>query len=376
VGEGDNDKSDLSDLKSRLGLDRDDSDKETEDETDGSADAKQKQSAEESDQPDTGKDSPESETSKPSQAPEPPPSVRATQKISGDDEQEAELDNEELEAVGQTTFSTPVLILLAILFVVGCVVGVIGGNTMQTRDLYHAQQRHAQTIYSELEPKLKDFEIVAESVSQMSTTDVDFEITKAIADKNIVPDANLLAGKKLFFGREALGPLTSYLIEAGLLSRLIERHRRMTLEVDKKRLESLMKSDTAQLSRRIAVSFDYRHLAKQSRKDGYRPRPGQLVEIPASSLKEGGQDLKLDDKGRVEIKGLKSDATKTVYLRSLIPVQKDDLLDAAGPNALQRYKDRVRELKAQVKQIQKYSDSVLSTLEKIANRKSAPLIAF
>lgn len=382
-GDNGDGKPDLSDLKSRLGLDRE-SDERKGEANRGQRDRKQKSEASsEPSRPRSGSASEPSERAKQKRASDgenrrgpdqtPSGSKRPGPKPSGPPDEQSPLSGDELDAVGQSIFSPKIISFTVIAAIVAGIIGMLAGQTMKTRELVEAQRDDAARIHEALAPLVDKFKKVRSKLNELDLEKANFEAAKTLAEYDLAPESNLLGGDRLLLGKKAIDFITAYVTEARMLENLLDRHDQFTNEVDKNQLQQLMEDEKIAGDDQYAVLFDYRYVASKSGRDDYIPKSGALVKIPPKYVDED-KKLTPNDEGKVLARRLASAEERMIPVRSLIPVPKQNLVRTGGPNALQRYQERIGHMRRHTKKMSEYVDQMLGRLQKIKNRDSAPLI--
>ncbi len=308
-------------------------------------------------------------TPQPARSPQPQTSTASEPSSTGASSRPSiaiDLDDDDLKAAG-STFSPILLLLFAVILVVGLLFGWVASSSLKNRDMYNAQSQDAARIQKALKPKLANLEKTKNIVNKLSPTKVDFDAAKKLASMDIAPNSNMLGGNRLLLGPAIINNVTQYTVDATMLQQMLKEHDRLTNQVDKKELEQLMKDNKVLNKDHFAVLFDYDYLAQKSGSDSYVPKKGRLVTVTS---------LEKDKDGKISVQMLGSDRTVKTHIQGIMPLDKTDMLNAQGPNALERYRRRVARIKQKVKQFDQYQSSMTSEIKKLASRDAAPLISF
>jgi len=274
------------------------------------------------------------------------------------------LDEEDLKAAGDATFSPMVLGLMAAVLVVGVGFGWAASSSLNNSSVYNSQTEDAARIHKALEPKVAEFNKAKGLVAQLSPDTPDFETAEALSKISFTVDGNLLGGGRLLLGTKLIGELTGFNVDAAMLTELLADHQNMTNNVDKKELELIQQNSEVLDKDHFAVLFDYKHLSTTSGSDDYSPRPGRLVTVTS---------LEKDEEGKVEVEFLNSSSTAKTLLQGLLPLQKSDILKSSGPDALQRYKQRVERIKLMTERLDNRVNPMMTGLKTLGDRASAGL---
>jgi len=200
--------------------------------------------------------------------------------------------DDDLSIEEEDTFSTTVLALMAAILVVGVVFGYFAAESLRNRALYQARTDDASTILEEMRPKLENFQTVFETVQQMDPGKVQYEKAKTLADTDVALKPSVLPGNRLLLGRELTGLLTRYMVDSQQLASLLQDHNRMTNQVDREELEELRGRDGEKVSEEVyGIVFDYRSLVQNVRRTGFVPSQGRLARL------EGLPGQKDDEEG-------------------------------------------------------------------------------
>lgn len=274
------------------------------------------------------------------------------------------LDEEDLKAAGDATFSPMVLGLLGVVLVVGVGFGWAASSSLNNSSVYNAQTEDGARLHTALQPKIEEFNKAKAMVAQLSPDSPDFEAAEALSKFDFAVDSNLLGGGRLLLGPKLIGELTGYNVDSAMLTEMLVDHHNMTNNVDKKELELIQQNSEVLDKDQFAVLFDYRHLSTTSGSDDYSPRPGRLVTVTS---------LEKDEEGKVEVEFLNSSSTAKTLLQGLLPLQKSDILKSSGPDALQRYKQRVERIKVMTERVDNRVNPLMTDLKTLGDRPSAGL---
>jgi archaellum component FlaF (FlaF/FlaG flagellin family) len=271
-----------------------------------------------------------------------------------------------MAAAGGSTFSPAVVILMVVLLGVGILFGWMAANSMQNRAVYNARSEDAARIHKALETKVAQLDEAKTLVKKLSPTEPNYEVNKKLAALEIAPTGNMLGGNRLLLGAEIIDYITNYTTDARMLEQMLDEHERLTAN-DKKALKNLVEGNEVVKKDQFAVLFDYDHLAKKSGSDDYMPRPGKLVTVPS---------LEKDEDGKIEVEMLTSDRTVKTPVQGLLPLGKGDIMKSGGENALNRYQARLAKIQRQIMQFDQYRKGMMTKLEALAKKDSAPLLNF
>jgi hypothetical protein len=393
--------SDLSDLKARLGLD-----KEQESADDASPPTSER--SEEPEQSDSGVPSgtpggppasgpptsegpPSTPAEGPSKGPpsppgadsgEPPGDRAASQDAPGGateatDEAEPDFDWDEDEGFDALDVSTPVWIGAVVVLLVGFLAGYLYSTSSQQRSLYRAQTNQAQAIAEALNPRVKAYQEVRSIIQSLDPQSVQFDKTQALADATMSVDSSLLGpSDRLLIGGRRTSMLTTFMVNMQRLNDLINQHRRITLDEERSRLEELMEATDAEgtgdnaeeggdSGPQYAMLFDFEYLKQQGNSKTFRHRNGVL-----------GTVANLDDPqdGQVTFRPRSSGDPREVPVQWVVPLTRSELLSVKGETAFQRYADRIAELKYQIEQMGSSPSTLQGKINELAKRPSPPLI--
>ncbi|AWV89129.1 hypothetical protein DN745_07180 [Bradymonas sediminis] len=275
-----------------------------------------------------------------------------------------QLDDEDLKAAGNATFSPMVMGLLGAVLLVGVGFGWAASTSLANSEIYNTQTADGARIHGALEPKVAEFQKAKGMVAKLSATEPDFESAKALAALDFTADGNLMGGGRLLLGSKLISDLTGYSVDAAMLTELLADHDNMTNNVDKQELEAISQNNELLDKDRFAVLFDFNYLAKNNTSDTYSPRPGRLVNVLS---------MEKDEEGKVEVSYLNSSKTSKTLLQGLVPLEKGELLKSDGPNALQRYQKRVDRIKKMSDRLDNRVNPLMSSLKTLGERDKAGL---
>jgi len=275
-----------------------------------------------------------------------------------------QLDDDDLKAAGNATFSPMVMGLLGAVLLVGVGFGWAASTSLGNSEIYNAQTADGARIHGALEPKVAEFQKAKGMVAKLSATEPDFESAKALAALDFTADGNLMGGGRLLLGSKLISDLTGYSVDAAMLTELLADHDNMTNNVDKQELEAIAQNNELLDKDRFAVLFDFNYLAKNNTSDTYSPRPGRLVNV---------MSMEKDEDGKVEVSYLNSSKTSKTLLQGLVPLEKGELLKSDGPNALQRYQKRVDRIKKMSDRLDNRVNPLMSSLKTLGERDKAGL---
>ncbi len=202
--------------------------------------------------------------------------------------------DDDLSIEEEDTFSTTVLGLMAAILVIGVVFGYFAAESLRNRALYQARTDDAGTILEEMRPKLENFQTVFETVQQMDPNKVQYDKVKTLAGAEVALKPSVLPGNRLLLGRELTGLLTRYMVDSQQLASLLQEHSRLTNEVEREELEALRGGADKEVSEEIyGIVFDYRTLVQNVRRTGFVPSQGRLARLeglPSQKDEQGGED--------------------------------------------------------------------------------------
>jgi hypothetical protein len=401
--------SDLSDLKARLGLD-----KEQEGDDESPPSSERSRGTEESDSsvpagtpegppasgppastgPETSKGPPSAPSRGPSGGPPSPPgaesvdapgsgaegpddSASTAEPTADADEAEADFDWDDDEGFDALDVSTPVWIGAVVVLLVGFLAGYLYSTSSHQRSLYRAQTNQAQAIAEALNPRVEAYQEVRSIIQSLDPQSVQFDKTKALADAIMAVDSSLLGpSDRLLIGGRRTSMLTTFMVNMQRLNDLINQHRRITLDEERSRLEELMDATNADASGddaeeggdsgpQYAMLFDFEYLKQRGNSKTFRHRNGVLGTVA---------NLDDPDNGQVTFRPRSSGDPREVPVQWIVPLTRSELLSVKGETAFQRYSDRVAELKYQIEQMGSSPSTLRGKINELAERPSPPLI--
>lgn len=398
--------SDLSDLKARLGLD-----KEQEGDDESPPSSEQSRETEQSDSdvpsgtpegppasgpptskgPETSQGPPSPPSGGPSGGPPSPPGAEsddtpgtgadgpasAPEPTSDADEAEPDFDWDDDEGFDALDVSAPVWIGAVVVLLVGFLAGYFYSTSSQQRSLYRAQTNQAQAIAEALNPRVEAYQEVRSIIQSLDPQSVQFDKTQALADATMAVDSSLLGpSDRLLIGGRRTSMLTTFMVNMQRLNDLINQHRRITLDEERSRLEELMEATDAESSGdnaeeggdsgpQYAMLFDFEYLKQRGNSKTFRHRNGVLGTVA---------NLDDPDNGQVTFRPRSSGDPREVPVQWVVPLTRSELLSVKGETAFQRYSDRVAELKYQIEQMGSSPSTLQRKVNELAERPSPPLI--
>ncbi len=282
-----------------------------------------------------------------------------------------DIDLDEDVDFGNSTFSGPVLGLVAGALVLGAVFGLIGMSSYKAREMYQARTKQAQQVLEVLQPKVEKFREAQKIIEGLSRDKVEYEKAKKLGELEIAIDMSDVASSNLLLGGERTTMLTSYIAKAQQLQELMRAHDRKTNsdEHDHKELKEIAGDKKEQEKRdkkQYAAVFNFNQYKRSITQKDYKPGTGKLVTV-------SGLDEPEDGKVKYTIPG--SDDGGKVDIRGVIPLASGDLLTAGGENAFSRYRKRVKELDMLAEKLGQRPDSLIGKLEELAERDSPPIVS-
>ncbi|MFW5966738.1 MAG: hypothetical protein ACOCV2_04420 [Persicimonas sp.] len=285
--------------------------------------------------------------------------------------EELDLDDDELSAIGGSTFSVGTIVLLIFMLAAGGLLGWFAASTLNERELYIERTEDASHIRDQLSSNLENLDEARSILEDLPQDDVDYEAAEKLAELELSPGEDIFASKQILLGSRLVGYVTGYMADAAMLEDLFEEHKRLTTDEDKEELEQLLEDNEVLEKDNFAVVFDFNHLSQTGGRENYVPKPGQIVTIPdADNLEE-----EVNDKGEIEVEPLNSDSTIKTPLQGLVPLDKGKIIETGGRTALQRYQSRVRQIQMQLEEIENYRESMMDQLDTLADRDSPPLFS-
>ncbi len=284
---------------------------------------------------------------------------------------DADIDLGEYDLDQGGMFSPPVLVVFAVLLIVGLIFGFLASQSCQTRSIEQARIDDASQLQEQLEPRIADFASAHEIIQGLDPTDVDFQAAEQLGEYNFTLEARSLPGNRILLGDQIIGPLHHYMAEAHQLNQLMNEHARATTRSDREELEAFIEEqEKVGEGERIAVVFDLRYLQRHFMADEepheYSPLQGRLVSI--------AEDAEPDEDGSVRVHVLASDAPDTLDIRSLVPIVPQDFIDVDTDNAMQRYARRVSQMQELAEELEKRVTRLESSVDEAANADPPPLL--
>jgi hypothetical protein len=262
--------------------------------------------------------------------------------------------------------------MLGVVLIVGVVFGLVAMSSYQNRQLYQLRTRDASRVADALQKRVETFDEIQTIVGNLDPSRVEYEKAKKLGELDLTLSSTAIGTQRLLLGGERTMLLTSFMVDAEQLTKLLKRHDRYTNSVDKEALQRLMGDGDRQAkkqSKTYGVIFDLDHLLggmeKRQVPEGFKPKFGKLVEV---------ENFDNPKDGKVEYHFLNSQRKRQADIRSIVPLKKSELKTSSGPNALERYQERIGRIKTMVKKLEGRPDSILTKIEKLSKRPAPPLI--
>lgn len=286
----------------------------------------------------------------------------------GDEDEDIDLGEIDLDQ--GSMFSAPVLVLFAVLAVVGTIFGFLASQSFQTRQVEQTRIDDAQQIQERLVELQEEFSAAHEIISGLDAMDVDFDAAAELEEFQFVYDPRFLPGNRLLLGDQIIGPLHRYMADSERLFRLMVEHSRATTRSDRDELEAFMEErEAVGEDQQVAVVFDLpalqRHFIADEEPHEYQPLKGRLVRID--------DDAEPDEEGMIDVHVFASDAPDTLDIRSLVPIVESDFIDVDTDNALQRHQQRVDEMQELADELEGRLEGLMESVEETATADPPPL---
>lgn len=259
-----------------------------------------------------------------------------------------------------------VYILLVALLGIGLFFGYMASQVSQVRSLESARIRDAQRVLEYLEPKLAAFEEAAVLIEGLDPMEPDFEVAEKLAALDFLVAGDVLPNNRLLLGRDIISPLNRYIVESSLLYEKVMEHNRAVNRTDKAEIEALLEE------REELMNVENLALVFDFRHLVLQGRQADYEPIPGRLVSV--RDWQPDDEGLVTIQMLSRDTTDEVEIQALVPVDKTDLLRADGDNAMERHERRVNELKHRAEELLRRVEPLRVTVKGVAERGEPPLL--
>lgn len=276
------------------------------------------------------------------------------------------------ESVVQTSAFSPKFIGVILgAAILGLGFGYFIKTSSYSRMQYTGQKEAAIRVRDGLRPKIEAAQNVAAQINKLDPTKPQPELAEQLAKADFVPAGGTLAGNASLLGGSNVYNVNQFMAQALVMQQLLKEHHRMTNTVDKEELQQLLENnELLQGNKQFAVAYDYRgllsHLQSKAEDKQYAPRPGQLV-----ILKPGAEVM---EDGNIEVIRPSDNKTEQAAVKGLIPLNVTELVKTGGQNALQRYDQRVRNLKVFSRELEKSAHGLLDGINPLADRADAPLI--
>ena len=272
---------------------------------------------------------------------------------------------------GGSMFSPPVLVLFAVLAMVGIVFGFLAAQSNQTRAVEQTRIDDATALQERLEETVEEFYAAQEIIDGLDPMNVDFEAAEQLGELNFNYDPRFLPGNRILLGDRIVGPLHEYIADARWLHQLAVEHSRATTGADREELEAFISDREEALDEgdQVAVVFDLpnlqRHFIQDEEPSEYNPLKGRLVGV--------AEDAEPNDDGQIEVFVFAAGSSDRVDVRSLVPIVESDFLDIDTDNAMQRYSSRVAQMQDLADELDSDIERLMEAVSETAEADSPPL---
>ena len=191
---------------------------------------------------------------------------------------------------------------------------------------------------------------VKEMIGQIKRADlnqVNWKLAEAMVGFNAKFKIDQLYADNLLVGPTITGDLIQYAYLANSLQEAAGEHARLTLKKHRKFLEEFAQSNAAVQSNQPMFVF-------------HSEGKGMLVTVEGPPRKEGRKEV-------ASIRAL-SGAERTVELKDLISIDKRDLIGAGGPNVMELYSERLRDMQKTSALLDKLMDGLILRVQRLADR--------
>lgn len=247
------------------------------------------------------------------------------------------------------------------------------GAASKSRALYDAQTREAQALLDFVKPKVEKVKALEQAIAKSNPTTPDAALMEELAkvDYAIKPEELVtVAGGRILVGAQETDLLVKFTADTQLMANLAKDHVRMTTQVDKKELDELAKDAALSGRGAYAVIFNAdEYTQKLTSKTPGAPVKGSLAIVDSEPFEK-------DKEPWVKVRYPSSGKTFDTPLRSIVHINKEQLVRSGGPNAVGRYTRRSTALRGKVSEVTKYGDTMVTQLEAIATRGPAPILTF
>jgi hypothetical protein len=247
------------------------------------------------------------------------------------------------------------------------------GSAQRSRSVYDAQTREAAALLKFVKPKVDKLRALETKVTKSDGATPDAALLEDLAriDYAVKPEELVtIAGGKLLVGAQQTDLLVKFTADTRLLASMSRDHVRMATKVDKKELEELASSETLSGRGAYAIIFN----ADEYTKNLSAKKPGPPIR-GAIAIVESEPEMR-DNEPWIKIRYPSSGRISETPLRSIVHVDRNQIVRSSGPNALGRYKRRHSAIRGKLIEINKYADTMVSQLEKLSTRPSAPILTF
>lgn len=329
--------------------------------------------------------SPAAPAPKPAPRPGPPPGAMGPPPTTRKREDQAATGPSELEkaAMAKVDFkdlgidedvglglSAPIIALLVLLLVGGLFFGFMFSQSLQVRDLENRRISDAQRMQTYLEPRLEALTEALDIIEGLTPGEVDHEAAQRLAALDFTIGPSVLPNNRILLGREVVGPVNQMAAQTALLREKILEHNALTNQIDRQELTRIRENQQNQLSDagRLGIVFDVAQIAAFNRDpEAYIPPTARVIAVTGPEQ---------DEEGMIEIKALyREGETRRVSPLVVMYLEEGDLTLSDGENAAFRYNRRVQSLRDMVEPLRRRVEPLQVAVANTANADPPALFA-
>ena len=225
--------------------------------------------------------------------------------------------------------------------------GYLSGNTNMDRKIINKQISDAERLAKPLKGSVAEVKSILGQLKRADLNKVNWKLAETLVKFNAKFKIDEMYADNLLLGPSITGDLVEYAYRANALQRAANAHAKLTLKKHKKFLEDFAKGNAAVQSNKPMFVF-------------HQGGKGMLVTVEGAPRKEGRKEV-------ANIRAL-SGAERTVEVKSLISIDKRDLIGASGPNVMELYAARIRDMKRIGALLDKLMDGLVLRVQQLADK--------
>ena len=227
------------------------------------------------------------------------------------------------------------------------VFGYAVGDINKDRKIINRRIADCQRLAKPVKATVAKLKPVIKAIRAANPDKVDWDLAKQLG----IYDGKLIIEEvitdNLLLGPTITGDLVTFIFNASQMYNLARKHGRLTLKRHKKFLEDFDKEAKALHSQKPMFVY-------------HKGGKGAIVTVEGQPVKKGKKQI-------VNVRFL-TGAEREATLDDLIAIDKREMIGATGPNVMELYAGRIRELRTIADELDKMYERLVSRLQKEAER--------